>query len=147
MRLFESGSDVILSGTGNFNTTNLTFAFPGSLNGSVRPNNANFFSGEGNITQLSSNAYGGASLSIPSNFGSGALTQANTGNGVSVGIQTLGFSPYLILPTGYTSNSTITTQSTFTGKTLSSLGATVGTYTYSWGTGSNAGTISLQVGP
>jgi hypothetical protein len=64
-----------------------------------------------------------------------------------VGIQTLGPNNYLILPTGYVSNSTLTTQSTFTSKTLSLLGATVGTYTYSWGTGSNIGTIILQVGP
>jgi hypothetical protein len=147
MSLIEVGSDVILSGTGNFNTTNLTFTFPGTLNGSVRPNNANFFSGEGNVTQLSSDAYGGVSLTIPSNFGSGVLTQANTGNGVAVGIQTIGPSTYLILPTGYVSNSNITTQSTFTSKTLSSLGATPGTYTYNWGSGSNTGTITLQVGP
>jgi hypothetical protein len=147
MRLFELGEDVILSGTGTFDTTNLTSSFTGTLLGSVRPNNSNFFCGEGNVTPLSSSAYGGPTLTIPSNFGLGALTQANTGNGVAVGIQTIASSNYLILPTGYVSNSTLTTQSTFTSKTLSLLGATVGTYTYSWGTGPNVGILTLIVGP
>jgi len=147
MRLFELGEDVILSGTGTFDTTNLTSSFTGTLLGSVRPNNSNFFCGEGNVTQLSSSAYGGPTLTIPSNFGLGALTQANTGNGVAVGIQTIAASNYLILPTGYVSNSTLTTQSTFTSKTLSLLGATVGTYTYSWGSGANVGILTLIVGP
>jgi hypothetical protein len=147
MRLFELGEDVILSGTGTFDTTNLTSSFTGTLLGSVRPNNSNFFCGEGNVTPLSSSAYGGPTLTIPSNFGLGALTQANTGNGVAVGIQTIAASNYLILPTGYVSNSTLTTQSTFTSKTLSLLGATVGTYTYSWGTGPNVGILTLIVGP
>jgi hypothetical protein len=146
MRLFELGEDVILSGTGSFDTTNLTSSFTGSLLGSVRPNNSNFFCGEGNVTPLSSSAYGGPTLTVPSNFGSGVLTQANTGNGVAVGIQTFGPNNYVILPTGYVSNSTLTTQSTFTSKTLSLLGATVGTYTYSWGSGSNVGILTLIVG-
>ena len=147
MRLFELGEDVILSGTGTFDTTNLTSSFTGTLLGSVRPNNSNFFCGEGNVTPLSSSGYGGPTLTIPSNFGLGALTQANTGNGVAVGIQTIAASNYLILPTGYVSNSTLTTQSTFTSKTLSLLGATVGTYTYSWGSGANIGILTLIVGP
>ena len=146
MRLFESGSDVIMSGIGEFNIADLTFFGPGNLNGSVRPNNANFFCGEGNVTQLSSDAYVGATLTKPNNFGSGVLTQANTGNGVAVGIQNFGATVGLTLPTGYVSNTTITTKSTFNEKTLSSLGATTGTYYYTWGSGVNIGNLVLQIG-
>jgi hypothetical protein len=146
MRLFESGSDVIMSGTGEFNLNDLTPSFGGTLNGSVRPNNANFFSGEGNVTQLSSDSYTGPSLTLPSNFGSGVLTLANSGNGVAVGFLIVGATKLLLVPTGYVSNTTITTQSTFTAKTLSSLGATTGTYYYTWGSGANIGNLVLQVG-
>jgi len=146
MRLFESGSDVIISGTGEFNITDLTFFSSGNLNGSVKPNNANFFCGEGNVTQLSSDAYVGVTLTKPNNFGSGVLTQANTGNGVAVGVQNFGATVSLLLPSGYISNTTITTQSTFIGKTLSSLGATTGSYYYTWGSGVNIGNLLLQVG-
>ena len=87
------------------------------------------------------------SLTKPSNIGSGVLTQSNSGNGVAVGIQTLGPTTYLFLPIGYVSNSTITTLTTFNNRTLSGLGLTNGTYNYTWGIGSNAGTLTLQVGP
>jgi hypothetical protein len=135
-----------MSGTGEFNLSDLTASFGGTLIGSVRPDNANFFSGEGNVSQLSSDSYTDPSLTLPSNFGSGALTSANSGNGVAVGFLIVGSTKLLLVPTGYISNTTITTQSTFTGKTLSSLGTTNGTYSYTWGSGLNIGNLVLQVG-
>jgi hypothetical protein len=36
---------------------------------------------------------------------------------------------------------------TFTGQTFINLGVTPGTYTYTWGTGLNADSMTLQVGP
>jgi hypothetical protein len=71
---------------------------------------------------------------------------ANSGNGVAVGFLIAGPTKLLLVPTGYVSNTTITTKSTFTGKTLSSLGATNGTYSYTWGSGANIGNLVLQVG-
>jgi hypothetical protein len=51
--------------------------------------------------------------------------------------------PYLlIVPTGYTSGANISSSQTFTGQTLSSLGLTNGTYTYTW----SGGSIDIVVG-
>ncbi len=51
--------------------------------------------------------------------------------------------PYLLLvPTGYTSGTNISSSQTFTGETLSSLGFTNGTYTYTW----SGGSIDVVVG-
>ena len=51
--------------------------------------------------------------------------------------------PYLlIVPTGYTSGTNISSSQTFTGQTLSSLGLTNGTYTYTW----SGGSIDVVVG-
>ena len=104
---------------------------------------ANFISGPS--SSVSCSLYSG--VTTPSNFGSGGQVLANSGSGDRVGVLFLGPNDYrLVVPSGYTSNTSLTTQSTYTGKTLSSLGATTGTYNYTWGSGSNAGTLKLIVG-
>lgn len=144
MVLFESGSDVIMSGTGTFNTTALTFTFNGSFQGIVRASNSLLRAGAGSSV-VASDVYSGIVV-YPSNFGSGGQFNANTGSGNPMGVLPFGPGDYrLLVPTGYVSNTTLTAQSTFTGQTLSSLGCTVGTYTYSWGSGANTGTLTLEV--
>lgn len=146
MVIFESGSDVIMSGNGEFNTTDLSFTFNGSFQGIVRASNSLLRAGSG-LSVVPSDVYGGVTT-YPSNFGSGGQFNANTGSGDAVGILPFGPGDYrLLVPTGYVSNTTLTTQSTFTGQTLTSLGCTVGTYHYTWGSGSNTGNLILQVGP
>jgi hypothetical protein len=51
--------------------------------------------------------------------------------------------PYLLLvPTGYTSGTNISSTVTFTGQTLTTLGLTNGTYTYTW----SGGSIDVVIG-
>jgi len=145
MRLFESGSDVILSGTGKFNLTNLTYRQSGNFNSFVTPNTASLSSGTG-ISTKPVDLYTGSTLTFPTNFGVSGLTNANSGSGDLVSVIKQGLIYYLVVPSGYTSNTTLTTQSTFTGKTLSTLGVTTGTYDYTWGSGANAGTLRLNIG-
>lgn len=144
MFLFELGSDVIMSGSGRFDTTALSFGFTGNFQGLLRASLANFISGPSSLT--ASDNYTGVST-YPSNFGSGGQFLATSGVGDIAGILYLGPGDYrLLVPTGYVSNSALTTQTTYSGKTLTSLGATAGTYIYSWGSGANSGTLILKVG-
>jgi hypothetical protein len=52
----------------------------------------------------------------------------------------------LIVPVGYTSGSYLTSSQTFNSQTFTSLGLVAGTYSYTWGTGSNAEILSVVVG-
>jgi hypothetical protein len=74
-------------------------------------------------------------FSGPLNFGgvSGHATDSNSGD--SVGIQ--GAFNSLTVPQGYVSDSPLLDTSTFDNQTFSSLGATPGTYEWTWGSGAN----------
>jgi hypothetical protein len=66
-----------------------------------------------------------------------------SGSGDAVGIS--GSVEDLFVPVGYVSDSPLSGTSTFNG-TFSSLGATPGTYKWTWGSGPNQN-FTLQVGP
>jgi len=71
---------------------------------------------------------------------------ANTGNGDFVAIQ--GFlGGFLLLPQGYVSGAALSDSMTFNSATFASLGVTPGTYEWTWGTGMNADSFTLQIGP
>jgi len=79
-----------------------------------------------------------APFSGPTNFGSGDFTFANSGSGDFLGIQSSpdGFGS-LLVPTGYVSGNALSDSATYNNKTLKRLGATPGTYEWTWGTGAN----------
>ena len=145
MRLFQSGSNVIMSGTGEFNISALTIGGGGTSTSFIVPNIATFTSGIATLTSIQ--PYTGIST-YPSNFGSGTVLAANSGSGDKVGIVYAGPTDVqLIVPGGYVSRGILTTETTYIGRTLSSLGCTVGTYIWTWGTGPNVGNLILTVGP
>ena len=145
MRLFQSGSNVIMSGTGEFNISALTIGGGTTSTSFIVPNIATFTSGI--ATSTSTQPYTGIST-YPSNFGSGTFLTANSGSGDKVGIVYAGPTDVqLIVPGGYVSRGILTTETTYIGRTLSSLGCTVGTYIWTWGTGPNVGNLILTVGP
>jgi hypothetical protein len=71
----------------------------------------------------------------PAKFGSGGDIVASSGSGDPVGI--FRSSSELDVPAGYVSDSPLSDTSTYSGETFSSLGATPGTYKWTWGTGAN----------
>jgi hypothetical protein len=72
------------------------------------------------------------------NFGSGLSTNANSGSGGPVGIDNpVGNSDLLGVPFGYVSGAALSDTATYDSQTFSSLGATPGTYKWTWGTGPN----------
>ena len=88
-------------------------------------------------------------LTGPTNFGIGfgAVADSSTGDIVGVGFGYLGTTYYdlLSVPLGYVSNHPLSDTSTYNGETFSSLGATPGTYVWTWGTGANQN-FTLVVG-
>jgi PEP-CTERM motif len=65
-------------------------------------------------------------------FGGSSLA-AGSGSGDEVGI----FFGRLVVPHGYVSDSPLLDTATYDSQTLSSLGATPGTYKWTWGSGAN----------
>jgi hypothetical protein len=138
----EVGLNVVMSGTGTFNLNDLTTTFNfGGTGASVTANTARLTIGTTgtNITQ-----YSGNTLTGPSTFGSGTQRNASSGTGSMFGVAPFVTDRTILVPTGYVSGTNITGSSTYLNQSLSSLGLTSGTYTWTWGTGSNSGSFVLQ---
>jgi hypothetical protein len=148
MTLLEVGGDVVLSGAGTMNLTSLTYVQPFFRSAGVVPQGSQFGCGLAGPGPFNCVVYSGATFTSPTNFGTGGVTNGNSGTGDFFGV---GFIPtpgkVLFVPSGYTSGSFISGTTTFNSTTLVALGATPGTYTWSWGSGANASSIILQVGP
>jgi hypothetical protein len=93
--------------------------------------------------------YTGSTFSIPSGFGNAfqynAATGSFSGSGVGVVYNPYIFSESLFLDSTYVSGDFITTYTVWYNSSFSSMGLIPGTYTYSWGSGANYGTIILKI--
>ena len=138
----EVGSDVLLTGSGTANLADL-FLLPGGggATGSsgIDPSEPAAVTGPANPTLI--DVYVG--VNSPAPFGPGGLTFPTSGTGDVFGAN----SSVLVVPTGYTSGVPLFGTSTFAGATLASLGVTPGTYVWTWGTGANADSLTLQIVP
>lgn len=130
VKLVQQGSNVVATGSGEFDLTGLTFNSIGATSQSaVQPSTG--YVGTG--TQGSAmDAYNG--LSGPMAFGSGASTYATTGTGDSAGFNAIWSGPTLFAPQGYVSGTALANSSTWDSSSFASLGITPGTYTWTWGT-------------
>jgi hypothetical protein len=144
--LLEVGSDVVMSGSGLMNLTNLTSIGSTYLGSTIAPAAARFVCGAtGTGPTPNSDRYTGSTLSTPSNFGPFGQTSATSSTGDVFGISFTGLGSAVTVPVGYTSGF-LSGTSTYAGKTFATLGVTPGTYTWTWGTGSNVSTMILQIG-
>jgi hypothetical protein len=142
----QVGLNVIATGNGTINIAGLTKT--GIYRGADYIQVGGKFAGYGTgvpgqpVTVF--NAFSG--LSGPSSFGSGNTTNANTPfSGDSLILS--GHDGTLDLPMDYVSGSPLANADIFLNKTLAGLGLTAGTYTYTFGAGSNADSIVVQIGP
>ena len=140
----QVGSDVVWSGSGSFNLTALTIGATGSITPGFAANQAIWAMGPaGNY-----NPYGGASLTYPTSMAGGAGGGITTPNvsGDIVGVLPGGASGrQIIVPTGYTSGSALSSSVTYPGTTISGLGLSGGTYTWAWGSGANASSLVMVI--
>jgi hypothetical protein len=142
LMLSQVGADVVVTGNGTLNVTALTFGSTiGGYGPDIAPSAAILLAGP--IGSTATAYFSG--VTGPGNFGPGNTTLSNTGTGNFAGIE--GNGGYIIVPSGYVSGSPLSDTATFSNATFGSLGFTPGTYTYTWGTGGNADSLTVTTVP
>ena len=139
--LTEEGPNVVATGRGTINTTALVPSFQTSNFAGTEPKFALIFTGPTSFPL--NTVYLG--LTGPTNFGSGSKTLASSGSGMFVGVS--GLSGSIYVPRNYVSGMPLMSTLTWDNATFVSLGVTPGTYVWTWGSGVNAGSFTLQIGP
>ena len=140
----EIGGDVVFSGSGTLDLTAWTGQFFGFNSGPsiVQPAGTRFTVGATSLIDLYSTP---SNYSAPSPFGPGISTIAATsGSGDQFGIVS---AASLYVPHGYASGGALSGSATYAGETFASLGMTPGTYVWSWGSGSSADSLTLNIVP
>ena len=142
--IYQKGADVLATGTGTIDLTDLVLEGPNASFATVTPTNGIVLVGPGHsgpaLPDL--DVYEGASG--PTSFGSGGANGASVGSGVLFGV--LGVLGFLEVPLDYVSGTPLSGSSTWDGQTLSSLGLAPGTYVYTWGTGADADSFTVNIG-
>lgn len=135
----EVGVDVVVTAAGTANTTDLTldtsmdFASP-----LVRPVDSWIVVGTNAFIPL--NKYSGITGVAPP-FGTGGTTFQSSGSGDKFGIT----NATLKTPSGYMSGDFLAGTVKFDDETFDSLGLVPGSYTWSWGVGENADSLTFNV--
>jgi hypothetical protein len=138
----QEGSDVVATGSGTINLTDLQFDCRGFGAGAMYPEGGNLIEGPPSIDSPFTDDYTG--ITGPTTFGPGGPTYPTTGSGDAFGV--IYKNGVLVLPQGYVSGAHLSATDTYFGQTFSSLGLTPGTYTWTWGTGANADSLTVQIG-
>jgi len=135
--LTQVGPNVVATGSGTINTTDLHRMDAGSALATVSPYFAHIDTGPDSAVVVVYSDFSG-----PTNFGNGPTTFETSGSGDFVGIN--GFLHVLSVPANYPSGSSLMATSTYNNATFSSLGIMVGTYVWTWGSGANADSFTLE---
>jgi hypothetical protein len=130
--LQEAGSDVIATGSGPIDLTGLSpTGGDNSTHAVLEPVTGLIVTGPTDTTDVEVfTGYSG-----PTSFGSGGVTEANSGSGDAVGISPL-FN-LIAVPLDYDSGDPLSNTATYDGETFNSLGVTPGIYVWTWGEGEN----------
>jgi hypothetical protein len=137
----QQGPNVVATGKGSFDLTDLILSGGISSNALVAPSLSVVFTGPVTPTGTAADTYDG--LTGPTAFGSGGITHADSGSGDFVGVS---FGSALEVPGGYSSGNPLSDTATYLGQSFASLGMTPGTYVWTWGSGANADSFTLQIG-
>jgi hypothetical protein len=145
INISDVGSNVVASTSGSADLTDLTAIDTALLfaPGEVTPSKGGATAGDPGQTLFYKGADG------PKSFGTGAKTEASVGNGDFVGVfavNPFALSPVILLPQKYASGTPLAGSSVFENQSLESLGLTVGEYTYTWGVGGHADSLTIRVG-
>ncbi len=135
--LSQVGNDVVVIGNGTLDLTALTLLDPLFPNQGVliEPSSAVLAAGDNPFLQQFTG------LSGPVSWGPGGITDATNFSGDLVVIA--GLNPFLYVPSSYVSGAPLADMAIFSNTTLIGLGFVPGTYTYTWGTGANADSLTV----
>jgi hypothetical protein len=139
------GFDVVATGSGTIDTTDLTFGDPASSSAfaAIIPSFGAIFTGPPGGVPVA-DLYDGATG--PPSFGGAGGAFASSGSGDIVGIESPFGSAIIGVPAGYTPGSHLSDTSTYDNATFASLTVTPGTYKWTWGTGAHADSFTVQIG-
>ena len=139
LTFLEQGSDVVATGSGTIDLAGFTKppSEPIDLHNSGVEARMALTGTAGTVK-----AYTG--ITGPSSFGSGCSTNAN-GGGDAIAVH--GADGVLGVPLAYVSGNALSNSMEFAGKTFASIGLMPGTYTWTWGSGINADSFTIQIGP
>jgi hypothetical protein len=127
--LEQMGANVVATGSGAINLTGLSFCCSGTFSPAIYADLGVIATGPpgNNVVDFYTGFTG------PTSFGSGDVIFANTGSGDIVGISFV--AGLLGVPPGYVSGTALSSSATWNNATFASLGATPGTYEWTWGAG------------
>jgi PEP-CTERM motif len=141
----QFGKNVVVTGSGTIDLTDPTFfANAGGV--------ADMDPADGNLTVATGSGYGDLYVIATgsASFGTGKNIGASSSSGDFFGVigpvVSEANAPLLIVPDLYVSGSQLSGSSTYDGATLASLGATPGTYVWTWGSGSHADSMTVVIG-
>ncbi|WP_255357294.1 IPTL-CTERM sorting domain-containing protein [Xylophilus sp. Leaf220] len=138
--LYPQGANVVASGSGSFNKAGLSFRNQAGTIARINPAGSAIGIGGTPNVFVAVDAYGGATA--PPNFGAGPNRDADATSGPALIV----VGGLVATPIGYQSGTAVgTSTATWNNSTLASLGAAVGTYVWTWGTGATADTFTLIV--
>jgi len=140
--LEQIGANVVGTGSGALNFIDLNFDSFLHTNAQINPSGGTILTGLQDQV-FSEDIYTG-SITGPTSFGSGGLTNASSGSGFLVGIN--GALDQVFIPGGITTNQPLPGSATWNNATFASLGLTPGTYTWTWGTGLPNQNYTLIIG-
>ena len=140
--LTQVGPNVVATGSGTINTTDLEPDSTANSFGHMIPGDGGMFVGEGAIKFYFPSDF---VLDGPTSFGGGIdPIPANSASGVIVGL--FKFGNELALPQDYVSGTPLTDSATYDNATLSGLTVSPGIYVWTWGSGANADSFTLKAG-
>ncbi len=140
--LTQEGPDVVARVNGSVNTTAIPpVGSPANCNGpagvgGVQPST-------GTLCVAGSPAQPHPGIVGPTSFGPGGTTVADFGAGDIAYVQ--GITGTLFLPSGYVSGTGLSGISRFSGTSLALMGVSLGTFTYTFGTGPTADTVVVVI--
>jgi hypothetical protein len=141
--LYQDGANVVATGAGSIDTIDLT-ATKGGFQLVIGVIPAAGFLGLGDSTNTDQ-IYTGASG--PTSLGAGVTTDASTSSGEVVGVQGPVPAGQIFVPFDYVSGASLgTSTDVWDSTTLATMGLTDGVYTWTWGTGPDADSFTLDVG-
>jgi hypothetical protein len=145
----QVGPDVVWSGSGGFNLTSLTLVTSAPITSGFAASQAIWIAGAA-LTPPgpTGQQYGGASLTYPTTFASGPQTGLpSSTTGSMFGVLPGGVTGRTItVPDGYVSGNIISGSTTYANQTISGMGLSGGTYTWSWGSGATASSLVMTIG-